>query len=163
MTFHDRIRRSARLVVATGLAAAVATPVAAAAKPGTQVQIGGELVAPAQLSSWQAQAGQTSPGHLVQIGGTLVAPENVSSFQAHAGQTSPGHLVQVGGTLVAPESVSSFQAHASQTTSPVVASQEASGSGFDWGQAGIGFGAALGAILFVAASSYVRRVRLTQA
>jgi hypothetical protein len=135
MTFHDRIRRSVRLVVATGLAAAVATPVAAAAKPGTQVQIGGELVAPAQLSSWQA----------------------------HAGQTSPTHLVQIGGTLVAPESVSSFQAHASQTTSSVVASPDASGSGFDWGQAGIGFAAALGAMFFVAASSYVRRMRLSQA
>jgi hypothetical protein len=41
-----------------------------------------------QLSSWQAHAGQTSPAHLVQIGGTLVAPESVSSFQAHASQTT---------------------------------------------------------------------------
>jgi hypothetical protein len=135
MTFHGRIRRSVRLVLVTGLVAAVATPVAAAANPGRYVQIGGQLVVPAQLSSWQA----------------------------HAGQTSPGHLVQIGGTLVAPESVSSFQAHASQTTSPVVTSRDASGSSFDWGVAGIGFAAALGAVLFVVASSYVRRLRLTQA
>jgi hypothetical protein len=87
----------------------------------------------------------------------------LSSWQAHAGQTSPAHLVQIGGTLVAPESVSSFQAHASQTASSVVESQEASGSGFDWGQAGIGFAAGIGTMLFFAASSYVRRMRLSQA
>ena len=73
MTFHGRIRRSLRLVLATSLAVAVAAPVAAAANPGRYVQIGGQLVVPAQLSSWQTHAGQSSPSHLVQIGGALVA------------------------------------------------------------------------------------------
>jgi hypothetical protein len=133
MTFQGRIRASVRLVLVTGLAAAVAAPVAGAANPDRYAQIGGELVVPAQLSSWQAHAGQTSTGHLVQIGGALVAPERVSSYQAHA----------------------------SQANSSVTASS--SGFGFDGSDAGIGIAVGLGAALFVAGSAYVRRMRLSQA
>jgi hypothetical protein len=129
MTLHRKLR----VLAATAVTAAVGVPVASAANPGGTVQIGGELVVPAQLSSWQSHAGSHSQ-RLVQIGGVLVAPENVSSWQAHAAQPKG----------VSVKSVSS-------------------GSGFDWGDAGIGIGAALGAALFVGASAYIRRVRLTSA
>jgi len=134
MTFHGRIRRSLRLVLATSLAVAVAAPVAAAANPGRYVQIGGQLVVPAQLSSWQTHAGQSSPSHLVQIGGALVAPERVSSYQAHLSST-PSQVVPKSGT---------------------------SDSSFDWNAAGNGFALVFGTALFVAASAYVRRTRLRQ-
>ena len=130
MTLHRRLR----IVTATAVAAAVAVPVAAAANPGGTAQIGGVLVIPAKLSSWQLHAAETHSPRLVQIGGVLVAPENASSWQARAAQT--------------------------QSAPKVSASDR---SGFNWGAAGIGIAAALGVALFVGASAYVRRVRLTSA
>jgi hypothetical protein len=128
MTLH----RNLRVVAAAAAAAAVGVPVAAAANPGGTVQIGGELVAPAHVSSWQA----------------------------HAGPTHSPRLVQIGGALVSPESISAWQANASQTRSALSASAS-DGSGFDWGTASLGMVAALGVALFVGASVYVRRMRLT--
>ena len=76
MTFHRRLRRSIAALAVAATAAVVAVPIAAAADPGRYVQIGGELVLPAQLSSWQAHAGQASARpRLVQIGGAPVAPK----------------------------------------------------------------------------------------
>ena len=136
MTFHRRLRRSIAALAVAATAAVVAVPIAAAADPGRYVQIGGELVLPAQLSSWQAYAGQASAPRLVQIGGALVAPESVSRYQQQLSEsTSSGASVESG----------------------------AGGSGIDWSDAGIGIAAGLGAGLFVAASAYVRRMRLTQA
>ena len=137
MTFHRRLRRSIAALAAAATAVAVAVPIAAAADPGRYAQIGGELVLPAQLSSWQGHAGQASAGpRLVQIGGALVAPENVSRYQQQLSKsTSSGASVESG----------------------------AGGSGTDWSDAGIGIAAGLGTALFVAASAYVRRMRLAQA
>jgi hypothetical protein len=137
MTFHCRLRRSIAALAVAATAVVVAVPIATAADPGRYVQIGGELVLPAQLSSWQAHAGQTSASpRLVQIGGALVAPENVSRYQQQLSKsTSSGPSVESG----------------------------AGGSAIDWSDAGIGIAAGLGAGLFVAASAYVRRMRLTQA
>jgi len=134
MTFHRRLRRSLRVVAATAVAAAVAAPVAAAADSGRSVQIGGELVAPAQVSSWQAQAGHQRAPRLVQIGGALVSPEGLSQYQQQLSKAAP-----------------------------VQASVRSGGSGFGWSEAGVGFAGALGVVLLVAASAYVRRTRLSQA
>jgi hypothetical protein len=157
MTLHRRLR----IVATAAVAAAVAVPVAAAARPGGTVQIGGELVAPAQLSSWQAHSERTYSPRLVQIGGALVSPENVSSWQARSERTYSPRLVQIGGALVSPEQVSSWQAHASQADALKASASD--GSGFNWGAAGIGMFAALGVALFVGASAYIRRMRLTSA
>lgn len=90
MTFQGRFRWSLGLLTILGaLVAAVVVPGAMAKPtPGPLVQIGGELVAPSQLSSWQAHVGQVSlpASHLVQIGGKLVPPSKVSSWQAHSSQ-----------------------------------------------------------------------------
>jgi hypothetical protein len=153
MTFQGKLR----VLAATVTAAAVGAPVAGAASSGGTVQIGGQLVAPAQLSSWQANAGQSHPQRLVQIGGALVSPEKLSSWQA--GQSSSPRVVQIGGALVKPENVSSWQA--SQGTSSSSATLPSSDSGFGWHDAGVGFGLTLGAMLFVGAAAYVRRTRLT--
>jgi hypothetical protein len=81
MTFH---RKSKRLVLA-GAVAALVVPAGALAKPipsASPVQIGGELVPPSQLSTWQANATQVRPeSQLVQVGGQLVPPSQVSSAQ----------------------------------------------------------------------------------
>jgi hypothetical protein len=82
MTFHRKLRR---LVVIGVAAAAVAAP-AATATPEKYVQIGGDLVAPTQLSAYQAHADVRLAPPLVQIGGELVRPDRVSAFQAHASQ-----------------------------------------------------------------------------
>jgi hypothetical protein len=131
MTFHRRLR----IVVASVVASAVVVPAAQATDPSHSVQIGGELVAPAKLSSWQAHAGQSPSRRVVQIGGALVAPERLSAWQANAGKS---------------------HASASATLTPI-----SSDSGFGWRDAGFGFGAVLGALLFIGASAYMRRARLT--
>jgi hypothetical protein len=156
MTRHRRLR----IGLAAAVAAVVAAPVASAVPPGGTVQIGGELVTPAQLSSWQAHAGQSHSPRLVQIGGALVSPENLSSWQAQAGQSHSQRLVQIGGALVKPENLSSWQA-SQGTTSSVSTALPSSDSGFGWHDASVGFGLALGAMLFVGAASYVRRTRVT--
>jgi hypothetical protein len=128
MTFQRKLR----VLAATLAAAAIAAPVAGAQTLGGTVQIGGQLVVPAQLSSWQAHAGQSHSPRLVQIGGALVSPENLSSWQASQAKSS---------------SVS--------TALP------SSDSGFGWHDAGVGFSLALGAMLFVGAAAHVRRTRVT--
>ena len=133
MTFHRRLR----VVAAAAVAAVVAAPVAGAVPLGGTVQIGGQLVVPAQLSAWQAHAGEPHSSRLVQIGGALVSPENLSAWQAHAG---------------------AGRSHATDATT-----LPSSGSGFGRHDAGVGFGVALGAMLFVGASAYVRRTRVTSA
>jgi hypothetical protein len=155
MTFHRKLR----VLAATLAVAAVAAPVASALPLGGTVQIGGELVVPAQLSSWQAHAGQPRSPRLVQVGGALVSPENLSSWQAHARQSDSRRVVQIGGELVKPENLSSWQA--SQGRSSVSTALPSSDSGFGWHDAGVGFGLALGAMLFVGAAAYVRRTRVT--
>ena len=66
--------------------------------------------------------------------------------------------------LVAPENVSRYQQQLSESTSSGASVESgAGGSGIDWSDAGIGIAAGLGTGLFVAASAYVRRMRLTQA
>ena len=155
MTFHRKLR----VLAATLAVAAVAAPVAGAQARGGTVQIGGELVAPAQLSSWQAQAGQSHSPRLVQIGGALVSPEDLSSWQARSEQSRGPRVVQIGGQLVSPEKLSSWQAGQSQSRSLAATSSPSSDSGFGWHDAGVGFGLALGAMLFVGAAMYVRRTR----
>ena len=76
-----------RLVLVGAVAAAIAAPSAGAA-PAKYVQIGGDLVAPTQVSAYQAQAGTPAGAHLVQIGGKLVRPEGLSAYQAHAGDVA---------------------------------------------------------------------------
>ena len=82
MTFQSKI---SRLVLVSGIAAAIAAP-SASASTGKYVQIGGDLVKPTQLSEYQAQAGVPVGAHLVQVGGKLVRPDRVSAYQAHASQ-----------------------------------------------------------------------------
>ena len=131
MTLHGRFR----VGVASAIAAAVAVPAAGAVNSGRYVEIGGDLVAPAQLSSWQAHAGEARSAHLIQIGGALVKPERLSAWQASAPDVS---------------STASVNSAAAE-------------SGFGWSEAAFGFGAVVGAMLFVGASVYVRRLRLTTA
>jgi hypothetical protein len=94
--------------------------------------------------------------HYVQIDGKLVAPEQISSSDS-------SKLVQIGGELVKPEQLSSWQANASQEKSSVATSSTTSDGGFDWNDAGVGMGVTFGAILFIGAAAYVRRMRLTSA
>ncbi len=68
------------------VAALAAVPVAGAAN-GT-VQIGGALVAPAQISAAELGAGHAASTRLVQIGGHLVKPSRVSSWQAVSGRST---------------------------------------------------------------------------
>jgi len=81
-----------------------------------------------------------------------------------AAAADPGRYVQIGGALVAPENVSRYQQQLSESTSSGASVESgAGGSGIDWSDAGIGIAVGLGTALFVAASAYVRRMRLTQA
>jgi len=101
-------------------------------------------------------AGAVPLGGTVQVGGRLVVPAQLSSPHA-------SHLVEVGGALVSPENLSSGQAGAGRSHSSRVTTLAASDSSFGWHDAGVGFGVALGVLLFVGASAYVRRTRVTSA
>jgi hypothetical protein len=89
-----------------------------------------------------------------------VSPENLSSWQATSEQSRAPRVVQIGGQLVSPENLSSWQA-SQGTSSSVSTAPPSSDSGFGWHDAGVGFGVALGAMLFVGAAAYVRRTRVT--
>src|SRR5262249_57389193 len=91
MTFHRKLR----VATAALAAAAVAAPVAGAQTLGGTVQIGGQLVAPTQLSSWQAHAGQSHSPRLGQICGALVAPQKLSAWPAGAGPARSRCAVQI--------------------------------------------------------------------
>jgi hypothetical protein len=80
----SRLIRVGLLVGAVTAFAAV--PVAGAANHS--VQIGGTLVAPAQISSTELGAGHAASTRLVQIGGDLVKPSQLSSWQSGSGGSS---------------------------------------------------------------------------
>ena len=103
-------------------------------------------------------AGAVPLGGTVQIGSQLVVPAQLSSSHS-------SRLVQIGGALVSPENLSAWQAHAGAGRSHATdaTTLPSSGPGFGWHDAGVGFGVALGAMLFVGASAYVRRTRVTSA
>jgi hypothetical protein len=125
MSFHSKARR---LVLVGAVAAAVAAPSAGAA-PAKYVQIGGDMVTPAQLSAYQARVGSPTSAHLVQIGGKLVAPAELSRVQAEADIPVGAHLVQIGGKLVRPEGLSAYQVHAADVKASNSSSDD---DGFGW-------------------------------
>jgi hypothetical protein len=90
------------------------------------VQIGGDMVAPSQLSRYQAEAGTPHSAHLVQIAGKLVSPGRVAKAQAEATPPVGAHLVQVDGKLVRPEGLSAYQAHAGDVVTTRAASEDES-------------------------------------
>jgi hypothetical protein len=75
------------------VAALAAVPVAGAAN--RTVQIGGTLVAPAQISAAELGAGHAASTRLVQIGGDLVKPSRVSSWQAGSGRSTDTGVTSV--------------------------------------------------------------------
>ena len=72
-------RRFGRIFVGV-FAATLAIPASAAAN----VQIGGYLVAPSQVSAYQASADLAPSAGLMQIGGELIPPSQASAWQASA-------------------------------------------------------------------------------
>jgi hypothetical protein len=78
--------RFTRILLAGVAAAAVAAPVATAARADL-VQIGGRLVAPSEASAAQLGLGNADSTRLVQIGGELVRPSQLSSWQSASGFT----------------------------------------------------------------------------
>jgi hypothetical protein len=98
-------------------------------------------------------AGAVPLGGTVQVGGKLVVPAQLSSSHS-------SRLVEVGGALVSPQNLS---VPAGRSDSSDATTLPTSDSSFGWHDAGIGFGVVLGALLFVGASAYVRRTRVTSA
>jgi hypothetical protein len=82
-----KTHRTAQLIVAGALAAAVAVPAAQAGAPD-RVQVAGSLVAPGQVSEAQLNAGHNPSTRRVQIGGAQVAPSQVSAWESSAGGTA---------------------------------------------------------------------------
>jgi hypothetical protein len=117
----NRILRATLTGVA---AAAVAVPVANAAQPDL-VQVGGELVAPAQVSSAQLSLGSDDSTRLVQIGGELVRPARLATWQSRPI------------ALRVPRISSS------------------SSSSFSWGDAGAGAGVGAAAVILLLGSTAV--------
>src|SRR5829696_5494106 len=107
-----RTKRFSRIqwLLVGGSALALAAPAVAGAKGYPNlVQIGGELVPPAQVSEWQATADLPRIPNVVQIGGDLVAPSQVSNWQANADLPQIPGVVQMGGELVVPSQLSAWQ------------------------------------------------------
>jgi hypothetical protein len=117
----NRILRATLTGVA---AAAVVVPLANAAQPDL-VQVGGELVAPAQLSSAQLSLGSDDSTRLVQIGGELVRPARLATWQSRPI------------ALRVPRISSS------------------SSSSFSWGDAGAGAGVGAAAVILLLGSTAV--------
>jgi hypothetical protein len=143
-----------RALLVSGLIAAVAAAPAAALAGNHTVQIGGRLVAPEQLSAFEASAGTAPSTRLVQIGGRLVAPEQLSAFEASAGTAPSTRLVQIGGRLVPPEQLSSFERSLS---SPATGPAGSSGNDVTARNVGIASGALLVLALLLGASTLMRR------
>jgi hypothetical protein len=143
MSSHTKVRR---LVLVGAVAAAIAAP-SAGAEAARFVQIGGDMVAPTQLSAYQANAGSPESAHKVQIAGRLVSPADVSKAEADAAPPVGAHLVQVGGKLVRPEGLSAYQAH----TADVIGTNNSSSDddGFGWTTTGLGIGL-IGSLLLAA-------------
>jgi len=159
-----RIKRFSRIqwLFAGAFALALAAPAMAGAKSNPNlVQIGGELVPPAQVSEWQATADLPRIPHVVQIGGELVAPSQVSDWQANADLPQIPRFVQIGGELVLPPEASAWQHDVGALRSSTASSQRGD-SGFTWSDAGVTVGAAF-VLLLVAASMVVVRRRGTTA
>ena len=107
MNSHGK-RRFGRIFVGV-LAATLAIPASAAA----YVQIGGYLVAPSQVSAYQASADLAPSAGLMQIGGeTDPLLSEASAWQASADLAPSAGLVQIGGELVAPSRLSAWQTDA---------------------------------------------------
>jgi hypothetical protein len=121
--------RLTRILLAGVAAAAVAAPVATAAR-----------------------------SDLVQIGGRLVAPSEASAVQLGLGNADSTRLVQIGGELVRPSQLSSWQSGASSPT-PAVRAAVSSSPGFSWRDAGAGAGGATAAILLLGSMVLVFRRR----
>ena len=121
--------RFTRILLAGVAAAAVAAPVASAARPD-----------------------------LVQLGGRLVAPPEASAVQLGLGNADSTRLVQIGGELVRPSQLSSWQSDASGFT-PAVRAAASSSPGFSWRDAGAGAGSATAAILLLGSMVLVFRNR----
>ncbi|SRR6266540_1465079 len=117
--------RVSRLVLAGVVAAAVATPVAAAARSDL-VQIGGRLVAPSQLSSVELGLENSESTRLVQIGGELVRPSQLSAWQSQAAGAPP-----------------------------IIRIASSSSSSFSWRDAGAGAGAGAVAVLLLGSAAVV--------
>ncbi|MFL5966217.1 MAG: hypothetical protein ACJ747_06655 [Gaiellaceae bacterium] len=90
-----------RALLVSGLIAAVAAAPAAALAGNHTVQIGGRLVAPEQLSAFEASAGTAPSTRLVQIGGRLVAPEQLSSFERSLSSPATGPAGSSGNDVTA--------------------------------------------------------------
>jgi hypothetical protein len=125
---RNHLSRFSRVLLTGVAAAAVAAPVASAARTDL-VQIGGQLVAPSELSSVQLGLGNAESTRLAQIGGELVRPSQVSSWQRNASGFTPAV-----GTAT-------------------------SSSSFSWRDAGAGAGGTTAAILVLASTVFVLRRR----
>jgi hypothetical protein len=155
MTSHGK-RRFGRILLGV-LAAAISVPASAAA----YVQIGGYLVAPSQVSAYQASADLAPSARLMQIGGELVPPSQASAWQASADLAPSARLVQIGGELVAPSQLSAWQTDAwnrAGSSGTLVGQKHDSGVG--WGEAGITGAAGLaGLVVLIGASAVTLRRR----
>jgi hypothetical protein len=123
----------------------------------------GALVAAVAAAPVLGAESQTSK--LVQIGGHLVPPSQLSSFESQLGQpvSRSSHLVQIGGRLVPPSQLSSTER---QLSSAWMAASPSSGSSSHVGRdLGIGLGAAVlcAATLLTAGTATRRRYRPTTA
>lgn len=117
--------------------------------------LGALVVAVAAVPAFGATGSETSK--LVQIGGQLVPPSQLSSFQAHAGRpvSRSSHLVQIGGRLVAPAQLSSAER---QLSSAWLAANRSSGSDYHLTRdVGIGIAALFAAALVFGATITSRR------
>ena len=151
-------RRFGRIFVGV-FAATLAIPASAAAN----VQIGGYLVAPSQVSAYQASADLAPSAGLMQIGGELIPPSQASAWQASADLTPSARMVQIGGELVAPSRLSAWQTDAwNRTGSSTTLVGQKHDSGFGWGEAGVTGGAGLAGLLLLLGASVVtiRRRRM---
>ena len=156
MTSHGK-RRFGRILVGV-LAATLAIPASAAA----YVQISGYLVAPSQVSAYQASADLAPSAGLMQIGGELIPPSQASAWQASADLAPSAGLVQIGGELVAPSRLSAWQTDAwNRAGSSATLVGQKHDSGFGWGEAGITGAAGLaGLVLLLGTVVTLRRRRM---
>jgi predicted PurR-regulated permease PerM len=126
---RNHLSRFSRVLLTGVAAAAVAAPVASAARADL-VQVGGQLVAPSELSSVELGLGKAESTRLAQIGGELVRPSQLSSWQRNASSSTPAISTEAGGS-----------------------------SSFSWRDAGAGAGGATAAILVLASTVFVFRRR----
>ena len=120
------------------------------------MQIGGELIPPSQASAWQASADLAPSAGLMQIGGELIPPSQASAWQASADLAPSAGLVQIGGELVAPSRLSAWQTDAwNRAGSSATLVGQKHDSGFGWGEAGITAAAGLAGLVLLLGASVV--------